>query len=135
MNHIQHQYTYNTTMLYELRAIIRTPKLLGQKRHLDAKAFCENLGKLVLNNRGVVRKIENNGLMQFQNLIRKHGEYFFEGFKVTLLYDCSPIVQEQIQKNLSSDPRVISCKEFSHNLAMKDKTTKTATERVYTSLR
>ncbi|GMM40174.1 hypothetical protein FOG51_00547 [Hanseniaspora uvarum] len=120
-------------MLYELRAILRTPKLLGQKRHADAKAFCENLGKLVLNNRGVVRKIENNGLFQFQNLIRKHGEYFFEGYKVTLLYDCSPIVQQQIKTNLSTDPRVISCKEFSHNLTLKEKTTTTATERMYNS--
>ena len=111
-------------MLYELRAILRTPKLLGQKRHADAKAFCENLGKLVLNNRGVVRKIENNGLFQFQNLIRKHGEYFF---------DCSPIVQQQIKTNLSTDPRVISCKEFSHNLTLKEKTTTTATERMYNS--
>lgn len=118
-------------MLYELRAIIRTPKLFGQKRHADAKAFCENLGKLILNNRGVVRQIENNGLLQLQNLVRKHGEYFFEGYKVTLLYDCSPVVQQQIKANLRNDPRVLSCKEFSHNVTMKDKTKKTSSERVY----
>lgn len=118
-------------MLFELITIVRTPKLLDQKRYLDAKTFSENLGKLILNNRGVIRKIENNGLLQFQDLKRKHGETFFEGYKVTMLYDCSPVVQTQLINNLVKDPRVLSHTAFSHNQKLVDKTSSTTTDKVF----
>ncbi|XBW37148.1 hypothetical protein QEN19_002726 [Hanseniaspora menglaensis] len=122
-------------MLFELITVVRTPKLLGHKRYQDAKTFCENLGKLILNNRGIIRKIENNGLLQFQDLKKKHGETFFEGYKVTMLYDCSPVVQTQVMNNLVKDPRVLSHTAFSHNEKLISKTSSTASDKVYGHLK
>ncbi|GMM32797.1 mitochondrial 37S ribosomal protein YmS16 [Saccharomycopsis crataegensis] len=95
-------------MLYELLAIARTQTHIHSKAvHEDAKAVSNTLGKLIINNRGIVRRVVSLGPRYLPKLIKKDQQRHFQGSYFTMLFDASPVTQRELGKILKSDPRII----------------------------
>ncbi|KAH3685203.1 hypothetical protein WICPIJ_003797 [Wickerhamomyces pijperi] len=92
-------------MLYELVAISRITS--GAAQALEAKEVATTIGKLVLQNRGVVRDIKSLGSGTLPKIITKDQERHFRGHKFLMLFDSSSSVQNEILRTLKNDPRVI----------------------------
>lgn len=92
-------------MLYELIAIARVSNPL--ERHAEAKALASTIGKLVINNKGVVRQIASLGCRPLPKIMTKAGEKHFQGSQFLMLFDSSSAVQREIIRSLKNDPRVI----------------------------
>ncbi|GMM45508.1 mitochondrial 37S ribosomal protein YmS16 [Pichia kluyveri] len=92
-------------MLYELVAIARVnnPNFV----HAEAKALSSTIGKLVINNKGVVREIVSLGCRPLPKIMTKAGERHFQGSHFLMLFDSSSAVQREILRSLKNDPRVI----------------------------
>lgn len=92
-------------MLYELIAIARVsnPSFI----HEEAKALASTIGKLVINNKGVVREVKSLGCRPLPKLMSKAGERHFQGSHFLMLFDSSSAVQREIIRSLKNDPRVI----------------------------
>ncbi|AWU73699.1 ribosomal protein S6 [Pichia kudriavzevii] len=92
-------------MLYELVAIARVAH--PSAAHADAKALASTIGKLVINNKGVVREVVSLGCRPLPKIMSKAGEKHFQGSHFLMLFDSSGAVQREIIRSLKNDPRVI----------------------------
>lgn len=95
-------------MLYELLAIARTRVSIANRNvHEDAKAVASTVGKLIIENRGVVRRIVAIGPKHLPKFMKKGQEKHFQGNYFTMLFDVSPSAQNELSRILKNDPRVI----------------------------
>lgn len=92
-------------MLYELVGIVRM--LNSTVPPTEAKDLLTTIGKMIINNRGVIRSITPVGKEQLSTIIRKDQEQHFVGYRFTMLFDSSAAVQSEILRTLKRDPRVI----------------------------
>ncbi|CCK68323.1 mitochondrial 37S ribosomal protein bS6m KNAG_0A06660 [Huiozyma naganishii CBS 8797] len=92
-------------MLYELIGIVRV--LNTTVAPIEAKELLTSVGKLILNNRGVIRSIIPVGTEQLSEIMRKDQEQHFRGYRFVMLFDSSAAVQSEILRTLKKDPRVI----------------------------
>ncbi|KAG0662984.1 mitochondrial ribosomal small subunit component [Maudiozyma exigua] len=92
-------------MLYELVGIVRTLNRTSQST--EAKELLTTIGKLILNNRGVIRKIVPMGQRQLPKIMKKDQEQHINGYHFLMLFDSSASVQSEILRTLKKDPRVI----------------------------
>ncbi|AAS50773.1 ABR003Wp [Eremothecium gossypii ATCC 10895] len=92
-------------MLYELVSIARVTNPLAV--HAEAKQLATTIGKLVIENRGVVRKIIPIGNKLLPRIQKKDQERHFQGYHFLMLFDSSAPVQSEILRTLRSDPRVL----------------------------
>lgn len=73
----------------------------------EAKELATTIGKLIIQNRGVVRKIVPMGNKALPKIIKKDQEQHFQGYHFLMLFDASGPVQSEILRTLKKDPRVI----------------------------
>lgn len=93
-------------MLYELVGIARCPPV----RHVEEAAdLVRHIGKMVLNNRGVVRKIENWGVQPLPRIWNKNRQSHIIAAHFYMKVDTSPSVQREIQRALNADARMLRC--------------------------
>lgn len=92
-------------MLYELISVVRV--LNPMVANKEAKELATTIGKLIINNRGVVRRITPMGNMMLPKLMKKDQEQHFQGYHFLMLFDSSVAVQSEILRTLKNDPRVI----------------------------
>ncbi|CCD27434.1 mitochondrial 37S ribosomal protein bS6m NDAI_0K02430 [Naumovozyma dairenensis CBS 421] len=93
-------------MLYELIGIVRI--LDPVMRHKEAKDVVTTIGKLIIQNRGVVRSIiPMKDTFQLPKIMKKDQEHHFQGYRFMMLFDSSAGVQSEILRTLKKDPRVI----------------------------
>lgn len=91
-------------MLYEIVGLART-NLRGAEP--ECKDILHSIGRLIINNRGVIRKIENWGVNPLPSIKRKNGESHVHANYFYLKFDASPGVQSQIARTLRLDRRMI----------------------------
>lgn len=70
-------------------------------------SVAQTVGKLVIGNRGIVRRIISLGPRYLPKLFRKDQEIHFQGSYFTMLFDSSPSVQNELTRILKNDPRVL----------------------------
>lgn len=92
-------------MLYEVLAIVRVVNPTAANK--EAKELATTIGKLVIQNRGVVRKILPMGSKLLPKITKKDQEQHFQGYHFLMLFDSSAAVQSEILRTLKNDPRVI----------------------------
>ncbi|GAV52062.1 hypothetical protein ZYGR_0AG00530 [Zygosaccharomyces rouxii] len=92
-------------MLYELVGIVRVMNPLAA--NAEAKDLATTIGKLVIQNRGVVRKIVPLGNKLLPKIMKKDQEKHFQGYHFLMMFDSSASVQSEILRTLKNDPRVI----------------------------
>lgn len=91
-------------MLYELVGIARVPVT----HHLqDATGVVRHVGKMLLNNRGVIRDLNNWGIRYLPGIWNKNRESHILGAHFYMKFDASPAVQREIARRLRSDPRML----------------------------
>lgn len=103
-----HDIVYNRTilkMLYEVLGIVRVVN--PSTANKEAKELATTIGKLVIQNRGVVRKILPMGSKLLPKITKKDQEQHFQGYHFLMLFDSSAAVQSEILRTLKNDPRVI----------------------------
>lgn len=71
------------------------------------KRVATTLGRLIIQNRGVVRKIQSMGNETLPKIMRKDQERHFQGHRFLMLFDSSAPVQSEILRTLKADPRII----------------------------
>ncbi|QWW24634.1 hypothetical protein CA7LBN_003491 [Candidozyma auris] len=84
-------------MLYELFAIARINDPLHVNK--EAAKIAHTVGKLILNNRGVIRSITSLGPKPLPKVISKDQERHFQGYQFVISFDSSAAVQTSIIKN------------------------------------
>lgn len=94
-------------MLYELIGIARVTSSNANTLTSEAKEVVSSIGKLIINNRGVVRKIYNLGVKPLPKIITSHQERNFRGARFMMVFDSSAPVQTEILRALRRDHRVI----------------------------
>ncbi|SCV01388.1 LAME_0G15896g1_1 [Lachancea meyersii CBS 8951] len=92
-------------MLYELVSVVRVVNPLVA--NAEAKQLATTIGKLIVQNRGVVRRILPIGNKLLPKITRKDQEQHFQGYHFLMLFDSSAPVQSEILRTLKKDPRVI----------------------------
>lgn len=92
-------------MYYELFAISRITDPL--KTNKEAVKIVGTLGKLILNNRGIIRGITCIGPKTLPKIISKDQERHFQGYHFMMGFDCSSAVQQELLRTLRRDPRVL----------------------------
>lgn len=92
-------------MLYELVGIVRVMNPLAA--NAEAKDLATTIGKLVIQNRGVVRRILPLGNKLLPKIMKKDQERHFQGYHFLMMFDSSASVQSEILRTLKNDPRVI----------------------------
>ncbi|RCK65262.1 37S ribosomal protein MRP17, mitochondrial [Candida viswanathii] len=101
-------------MYYELFAIARITDPLNHAK--EAKKIASTVGKLILNNRGLVRSITSLGARPLPKIISKDQERHFQGYQFLMGFDCSVNVQEQLLRTLKKDPRILRSGILKHDL-------------------
>lgn len=94
-------------MLYEMIGIARVTSSNVNTLTSEARAVVSSIGKLIINNRGVVRKIYNLGVKPLPKIISAHQERNFRGSRFMILFDCSAPAQAELLRTLRRDHRVI----------------------------
>lgn len=92
-------------MLYELVSVVRVTNPLAASK--EAKELVTTIGKLIIGNRGVVRRIIPMGNKLLPKITKKDQEQHFQGYHFLMLFDSSAPVQSEILRTLKNDPRVI----------------------------
>lgn len=92
-------------MLYELMGIVRSTTRASTG--IDVREVLYETGKLIVNNRGVIRNISLVGLEQISTVIQKDQKNHYRGFRFVLLFDASSAVQSEIMRALKRDPKVL----------------------------
>lgn len=92
-------------MLYELMGIVRSTNKLSVG--IEVKDVLYKTGKLIINNRGVIRNISLVGLEQLSTIIKKDQKNHYRGYRFVMLFDASSGVQSEIMRTLKRDPRII----------------------------
>jgi len=92
-------------MYYELFAIARISDPV--KTSKEAMKIASTIGKLILNNRGVIRDITSLGAKPLPKIISKEQERHFQGYHFLMGFDVSANVQSQLLRTLRNDPRIL----------------------------
>ncbi|KAK6202294.1 mitochondrial 40S ribosomal protein MRP17 [Scheffersomyces amazonensis] len=92
-------------MYYELFAITRIVDPVNGSK--EAQKIVSTIGKLILNNRGIIRDITSLGARPLPKIMRKEQERYFQGYHFLLGFDASSNVQEQLLRTLRADPRIL----------------------------
>lgn len=92
-------------MYYELLAIARIND--GINKHKEAMKIASTVGKLILNNRGVIRDITSIGAKVLPKIMSKNQERHFEGYHFLMGFDVSSPVQQELLRTLRRDPRIL----------------------------
>lgn len=92
-------------MYYELLTVSRISDPL--KVNLEAKKIALTVGKLILNNRGVIREITSLGPRQLPTIVKKDQERHFQGYHFIMGFDSSSAVQQELMRTLKRDPRIL----------------------------
>ncbi|CUM68344.1 uncharacterized protein PRCAT00006066001 [Priceomyces carsonii] len=101
-------------MLYELFAISRISDPLKTNR--EAIKIVSTIGKLILNNRGIIRDITGMGARTLPKVISKDQERHFQGYHFMMNFDVSGNVQQELLRTLRRDPRILRCNVVKHDL-------------------
>lgn len=101
-------------MFYELFAIARVADPLNTKK--DAVRLVSTIGKMILNNRGIIKDIKNLGVKPLYKIIKKNNEKNFQGFHFLIGFYASASVQSQLLNILKKDPRIISAGIKKHDI-------------------
>lgn len=91
-------------MLYEIVGIARA---VGPAPAQETQSIIRTIGKLIINNRGVVRKIENMDIRPLPKIMKKNRQSFIVGSHFYMQFDASPGVQSEVFRTLRVDPRMI----------------------------
>lgn len=91
-------------MLYEIVGIARA---VGPTPIKETQDIIRTIGKLIVNNRGVVRKIENMEIRPLPKIMKKNRQSFIVGSHFYIRFDASPGVQSEVFRTLRVDPRMI----------------------------
>lgn len=91
-------------MLYEIVGIARSA---GSHGTADAQELCRMIGRLIVNNRGVIRQLTNAGVKPLPRIINKSRQSHIVGAHFHLTFDSSPSVQNEVFRTLKQDPRII----------------------------
>lgn len=92
-------------MYYELFAIARISDPV--KTSKEASKIASTIGKLILNNRGIIRDITSLGAKPLTKIISKEQERHFQGYHFLMGFDVSANVQSQLLRTLRNDPRIL----------------------------
>ncbi|ODV81584.1 mitochondrial ribosomal protein [Suhomyces tanzawaensis NRRL Y-17324] len=92
-------------MYYELFAIARIADPVHTSK--EAVKIVSTIGKLILNNRGVIRDITSLGARPLPKIMSKEQEKHFQGYHFLMGFDVSSNVQAQLLRTLRSDPRIL----------------------------
>ncbi|CAI5759998.1 unnamed protein product [Candida verbasci] len=101
-------------MYYELFAIARITDPIKPSK--EAQKIASTVGKLILNNRGIIRDITSIGKRPLPKIISKDQERHFQGFNFIMGFDSSSRVQEQLLRTLRNDPRILRAGIKKHTL-------------------
>lgn len=91
-------------MLYELVGIARVPMT---QHNREAADVVRHVGKLILNNRGVIRTVDNWGIRYLPKVWNKSRESHILGAHFYMKFDASPSVQRELLRTLRSDARML----------------------------
>jgi small subunit ribosomal protein S6 len=91
-------------MLYELVAIAR---FAGQDGVQDAREVARLVGKLVVRNRGVIRKVENWGIHPLPKIMHRNRQSHIIGSQFYMQFDSSTGVQREVMRELRKDVRIL----------------------------
>lgn len=91
-------------MLYELVGIARVPAI---RHNTEAANVVRHIGKLILDNRGVIRNVDNWGVRYLPRIMNKNRETHILGSHFYLRFDASPSVQREVLRALRSDARML----------------------------
>jgi small subunit ribosomal protein S6 len=91
-------------MLYELVGIARCAGSTGGE---DAAQLVRLAGRLIVNNRGVVRKIENWGVRPLPKITNINRQSHVVASHFYVKFDASPSVQSEVMRALRRDPRLL----------------------------
>ncbi|KAG7663512.1 MRP17 [[Candida] subhashii] len=92
-------------MYYELLAIARITDPANVSK--EATRIASTVGRLILNNRGVIREITSIGAKPLPRIMKKEQERHFQGYHFLIGFDSSGGVQSQLLRTLRNDPRVL----------------------------
>ena len=101
-------------MYYELFAIARITDPLPVTK--EATKIASTVGKLILNNRGIIRDITSLGAKPLPKIISKEQERHFQGYHFLMGFDSSSKVQAQLLRTLRKDPRILRASIIKHDL-------------------
>lgn len=118
-------------MYYELFAITRIHDPVAMSR--EASKVASTVGKLILNNRGLVRNITSLGPRPLPKIMTKDREQHFQGFHFVMGFDSSSAVQQELVRTLRRDPRILRCSVVKIDLAKKLNAS-TSYEKVFNSV-
>lgn len=104
-------------MYYELFAIARITDPV--KTSKEAVKIASTIGKLILNNRGVIRDITSLGARPLPKIMSKEQERHFQGYHFLMGFDVSANVQAQLLRTLRSDPRILRANIMKHDMTIK----------------
>uniref|UniRef100_A0A0L0P0K5 Small ribosomal subunit protein bS6m n=1 Tax=Candidozyma auris TaxID=498019 RepID=A0A0L0P0K5_CANAR len=104
-------------MLYELFAIARINDPLHVNK--EAAKIAHTVGKLILNNRGVIRSITSLGPKPLPKVISKDQERHFQGYQFVISFDSSAAVQSELARTMRRDPRILRTSIIKNDLARK----------------
>lgn len=104
-------------MFYELFAIARIND--PQAVNKEAVKICSTVGKLILNNRGVIRSITNLGPRQLPKIISKEHERHFQGYQFAIAFDSSAAVQQELLRTMRKDPRILRSSVVKNDMTKK----------------
>ena len=104
----------NQKMYYELMALSRITDPLT--KHREAVKIVSTVGKLILNNRGVIRDITSLGPKVLPKIISKDQERHFEGYQFLMGFDVSSNVQQELLRTLRRDPRILRANIIKQNI-------------------
>lgn len=93
-------------------ARVRDPRA----KYADAMKIVNTVGKLILNNRGVIRDITSLGAKPLPKIISKNQERHFEGYQFMIGFDSSAAVQEELIRTLRKDPRILRANVFKQHI-------------------
>lgn len=94
-------------MLYELFALARVTKTAPAALADEAKTIALTLGKLVVENRGVVRKVQLLGTRPLPEVIKAEDGRHFQTHNFLMLFDASAGVAKSVARAMGRDPRVV----------------------------
>lgn len=104
-------------MYYELFAIAR----ITDPSHTSKEAvkIASTIGKMILNNRGVIRDITSMGPRALPKIMTKEQEKYFNGFHFLMGFDVSANVQTHLLRTLRNDPRILRANIIKHDMKKK----------------
>lgn len=104
-------------MYYELFAIARITDPL--KTSKEAVKIASTVGKMILNNRGVIRDITSLGPRALPKIMTKEQEKYFQGYHFLMSFDVSLSVQQHLLRTLRNDPRILRANIMKHDMRSK----------------